>query len=133
MKNRFNPQNDNYEKSTDYFLLDAELYPLLEEAENDCLYSQMVLTDAFCKGKSAKKDLDMKGYLLKKIYANTDNNLYKMIALWDLALIERDKGNYELMKKKFHDVVDFMQKNMPMKKWDFELFAMMEEFIQLRE
>ena len=133
MKNRNNSSKNELTKSNDFFIMDAELLPLVEEAENGCLYSQMVLTDAFSTGKKAKRDLDKKEYFLKKIYATAEQNIHKLSALWDLALIERYRGNDDLMREKFNIAIDFMQENMPMEEWDFELFYWIEKFVSDEE
>ena len=38
------------------FLIDADLLPLMEKAENGCLHSQMLLADAFGKGNKIAKE-----------------------------------------------------------------------------
>ena len=76
-----------------------------------------------------QKNLDKKAYYLNKIYETSSDNTHKVAALWDLALIEKGKGNIVEMEKKFNIVIDFMQENIPMKEWEFIHFDWMEIFI----
>ena len=102
----------------------------MKEAEHGCLQSQIALAQAFGSGIGAKKDPELAAYYDLKIYESTDDDRVKLAVLWNLAIREKDKGNYEAMKEKFQVVIDFMQENMPMEDWDFSLFDLMESYTQ---
>ena len=112
------------------FLLDTQLLKHVKEAEIGCLDSQIALAEAFGCGVGAKKDPELAAYYERKIYESTVDDRIKLAALWNLAIREKEKGNYEAMKEKFQVVIDFMRENMPMEDWDFSLFNFMETYTQ---
>jgi hypothetical protein len=110
-------------------LIDADLLPLFEKAKNGCLDSQLKLVIAFSDGKGAKKNEALTSELEALIFNNADNYKFKIAALWNPAIREHRKGNFDEMISQFHKVVHFMQEYVPMEKWDFNLFKTMEELI----
>lgn len=133
MNNDNNLLDEIINKSGGLYLMDSELIPLIEKAQNGCLLSQCALADAFCCGEGAKKNEELARYFEKLMFNNTDDNRVKLGVLWNPAIREYQRGNYDKMIEKFNIVIDFMQENIPMEKWDFSLFAIMEEYTQLRE
>lgn len=119
--------------SDNLFMVDADLLPLFEKARNGCLDSQLKLVIAFNDGERAKKNEKLTSELEKLIFKTADDSKLKLAALWNPAIREFEKGNYNKMIEKFNIVIDFMQENIPMEKWDFSLFAIMEECTQLKE
>ena len=120
-------------KSGGLYLMDSDLIPFIEKAENGCLDSQATLANAFCCGEGAKKNEELARYFEKLMFNNTDDNRVKLGEIWNPAIREYDRGNYDKMIEKFNIAIDFMQENIPMEKWDFSLFAIMEEYTQLRD
>ena len=118
---------NNRKIPADYFMIDAELLPLVHDANEGCLYSQMMLAHAFGQGEGAKKDRELETKYEEMIFETTDNNVEKVAVLWNAAMKEKDR---EKKKEKFNVVIDFMQEHLPMEEWDFELFAIMESHIQ---
>jgi hypothetical protein len=114
-------------------MLDIELMKYVEPAENGCIDSQLELIDAFESGIGTKQDSELAAYIGRKLYKLTDDNRVKLGLLWNEALLERNRGNYDKMKEGFHQVINFMQKNMPMEEWDFSLFEDMEFYTQSEE
>ena len=133
MKNDKKSPNNNKANADKLYMLDAELLPLIEKANNGCFDSQVELANAFTHGEGAKINDSLAAKYEEMIFDATDNNLAKLAILWNIAIREKDAGEYEAMQQHFHTVINFMQENIPMKEWDFSLFAMMEEFTQLRD
>ena len=133
MNNDNNLLDEIINKSGGLYLMDSELIPLIEKAQNGCLLSQCTLADAFCCGEGAKKNEELARYFEKLMFNNTDDNRVKLGVLWNPAIREYQRGNYDKMIEKFNIAIDFMQENIPMEKWDFSLFAIMEKYTQLRE
>ena len=120
------------ESSDSLYLMDSDLIPLIEKAQNGCLLSQSTLANAFCRGEGAKKNEKLARHFEKLMFETTDDDRVKLAALWNPAIREYERGNYSKMIEKFNIAIDFMQDNIPMEKWDFSLFAIMEEYSQLR-
>lgn len=121
------------ENSNELYLMDSDLIPLIEKAHNGCLRSQSKLAKAFCSGIGAKKNETLARHFEKLMFETTDDNRVKLAALWNPAIREYERGNYDEMIERFNMAIDFMQHNIPMEKWDFSLFVIMEEYTQLRE
>lgn len=115
------------------FLLDANLIPLLKEAKNGCIDAQINLAIAFGDGKGARVNEKLARHFEKMMFDTTDDYRLKLAVLWNPAIREYERGNYERMTEKFHIVIDYMQRYIPMEKWDFSLFTIMENYTQLRE
>ena len=128
MKNDNLIDSKNKTKSTEPFMMDSELLPLLEKAKNGCFESQVILADAFSHGNGAKQDENLASEYEQMIFENTQDVDIKLGVLWNRAMKEKNARNYKVMIENFNKVIDFMQENIPMQEWDFTLFAMMEEF-----
>jgi hypothetical protein len=115
--------------SDDAILVDAELLPLFEKARNGCLDSQLKLITAFSDGTGAKKNEVLTSELEAMIFNSTDNNRFKLAALWNPAIRESEKGNSDEMIAQFHRIIYFMQEHIPMQEWNFDLFTGMEKLI----
>ncbi len=124
---------DLIKESNGSFLMDAELISLIDKANDGCLISQSKLAIAFCRGDGAKKNEKLALHFEKLMSENTNDNRIKLAALWNPAIREYERGNYQVMIEKFNIAIDFMQENIPMEKWDFSLFEIMEKYTQLRE
>ncbi len=125
--------NNDKANSDSFYILDAELLPLIEKADNGCFDAQMDLSEAFTHGEGAKINNKLASKYGRMLFESTDNNRLKLGILWNEAILEKEAGNYEEMVAGFHVVINFMQENMPMDEWDFSLFAQMEEFTQFEE
>ncbi len=133
MKKDNNPPKDNSTKSENLFMIDSDLLPLINKARDGCVNSQIDLSIAFGDGEGAKKNEKLAREFEALIFNTTDNNNLKLAALWNPAIREGENGNFEAMIDQFHLAIDFMQENIPMENWDFELFAIMEKLTQERE
>ncbi|MCB0651508.1 MAG: hypothetical protein KDC85_09560 [Saprospiraceae bacterium] len=133
MKDHNDTKNHNAPLSDNSFMIDSDLLPLFDKAENGCLSSQIKLAVAFCEGEGAKKNEALARKFEKLMFDTTDDYRFKLAALWNPAIRAHERGDLEDMKAYFHKVIDFMQENVPMEKWDFSLFEVMEKLTQGKE
>lgn len=115
------------------FIIDSELLPLFEKAENGCFDSIVDLAIAFGEGNGAKIDYELAGKYEAMMLGQTDDNELKLRLLWNKAVYHRDRADYDLMEEQFKIVVAFMLKNIPVSEWNFSLFEMIEELSQETE
>ena len=111
-------------------LVDLDLFDYLIPAENGCIDSQLALIAVFEKGLGAQCSLRLQAYFEDKLFETTDDNRVKLGIIWNQALKAGRRGRYDEMKKGFNKAIDFMQMEMPMEDWDFELFEYMELYTQ---
>ena len=112
------------------YVISADLYPLINQAENGDLEAQLTLLEAFDEGKGASKSSEVVAYLEQKIFDTSEDTLVKLGILWNRAIRSGHIGEYQIMKVQFNETIDFMQENIPMEEWDFSLFDLMSEFLQ---
>jgi len=112
MKNEIESSKNDHQTAPHFYMLDADLLPLMDKAENGCYYAQVDLLHTFTY-----------------VYDNTEDNLMKLAVLWNLAVREKELGNPELMKAKFEEAIRFKVENLPVDKWDFDMFSWAEKHI----
>lgn len=111
------------------FIINAELYPLIEKANKGC-FDSLLEVATFLGENALDRNLEASLYYNQLIFQNTDILNLKLAALWNSAISFKLAGKFQEMEHQFHVAIDFMQENIPMKDWDFELFYLMEEFTQ---
>ena len=132
MTNIFNKSNNDHENNRDELvIMDAQLLVLKEKAESGNADALADLAHAFRTGEGAGKN-----YSLAKKYnelllnsLDGENVLGKYYVLWNLAVLEADYGNYENLKKRFYQIIDFMVNNIPMEEWNFDVFDWIKECV----
>ncbi|MFK7979266.1 MAG: hypothetical protein AB8G86_04755 [Saprospiraceae bacterium] len=130
MKNGIDLLKNSLNNAENAYLLDIDLLPFVEKAENGCFDSQVHLLEAFTFGYGVKKNKALEEKYGKMVYENTDDDSVKLAILWNLANRAYDYGNYEEMEIRFNEVIKFMQNNIPMDEWTFELFELMKERLE---
>lgn len=129
MKNEIESSKNDIKTANNFYLLDADLLPLMGKAENGCYYAQIDLLHAFTYGNGAKRDRQLEKKYAEMVYESTEDSLMKLAVLWNLAVREKELGNHELMKAKFEEAIRFKVENLPVDKWDFNMFLWMEKHI----
>ena len=129
MKNKIETSKNDHQTAPHFYMLDADLLPLMDKAENGCYYAQVDLLHAFTYGNGAKRDRQLEKKYATMVYDNTEDNLMKLAVLWNLAMREKELGNLELMKVKFEEAIRFKVGNLPVDKWDFDMFSWAEKHI----
>ena len=111
-------------------LVDLDLFDYFIPAEKGCIDSQLTLIEAFDKGLGAQRSSRLQAYFEDKLFETTDDNRVKLGITWNQALKAGRIRRYDEMKQGFNKAIDFMQMEMPMEDWDFELFEYMELYTQ---
>ena len=126
-----NDLNKLIDKSREHIIIDAELLPLKKKAKAGDIDALIKLSEAFRTGKKAKKNYTLSKEYAEKLFDSLDDKyeLAKYYTLWNLAVLEADYGNYENLKERFYQIIDFMQKNIPMEDWKFEIFDWIKETV----
>ena len=128
MKNDSKSSNSNKVNLDDFFIIDAELLPLVEKAEEGCLSSQQRLFEVFVDGDKAKVNYEIAVYYLDLAYKtinhlnlpeNEFNNKIRQNILWNKAQTLGLKGDVEATKEAFFEMIDFMRDNLPLEDWNF--------------
>ena len=105
MKNDNNSSKDNTIPSDNLFMIDSDLLPLFEKARNGCLASQLKLVIAFNDGEGARKNENLTREFEQLIFNTTDAYELKLAALWNPAIREYKKENFDTMIAMFHVVL----------------------------
>lgn len=114
------------------FIINAELLPLMEKANNGC-FDSLIEVVSYLDDNPIERNLETTLHYHHLIFKNSNDLRVKLAALWNSAISYKDAGRYNDMEKQFHVAIDFMQENIPMEDWDFSLFYLMEEFTQWDE
>ena len=129
MKNKIESSKNDHQAAPHFYMLDADLLPLMDKAESGCYYAQVDLLHAFTYGNGAKRDRKLEKKYATMVYNNTEDSLMKLAVLWNLAMREKELGNLELMKAKFEEAIRFKVAHLPVDKWDFDMFSWTEKHI----
>ena len=138
MKKLISNQNKILNLTTEDYVnsynVNSSLFSVIERATLGSITALYELCIAHKKGDKVNKDLEIASlfaleimYFLEKENRTIDNaELYIQILL-EYALIEKERENYEIMKESFNDVVSNMQKFIPIEKWDYSIFEIIEQ------
>lgn len=112
-------------------IMDADLLVLLEKAKSGDIDALIDLGHAFNDGKRAGKNYTLAKKYLEQLLDTLDDEyeLAKYYTLWNLAVLEADYGNYENLKQRFYQIIDFMVNHIPMEEWKFDVFGWIEECV----
>jgi len=117
--------------ANEVFLMDAKLYPLLNEAKNGCITAQGKLSDAFFLGQGADINYKLAEKYQRMIIEQCDNDFYelKLNMLVALGVGNRLRGNISKMEYWFREAMKYMTEEMPLEEWDFSIVEIMEDSI----
>lgn len=142
MKNEIKSLKNTIKNTNDFYLMDADLLPLMKKAESGCIDSQEKLFFAFWgngEEPKAKKNYEMAKYYLKMSYEGLSDskdlghNIARYCILWDKVLLEGQFKGKEAMTNAFYEMIDYMREHIPLEEWDYSNFRFFERLINAEE
>ena len=118
------------------YLVSEENYELMKLAKDYDIDASYKLYLAFLNGEGTKPDFDLCLYYNLKVEViaeqdHPDDHELKLATTWNRAVLYREFGYYEAMRLHFIETIDYMRTHFEIEDWDFELFPIIEDSLQL--